>query len=110
LGYAALTAAPFSWLLATGPAGVPGTVAVGAFWLGLAALLILTRYAFYPNVTHIRTTQALVLAVALLLVGHPIYPVLLLVAVGGLIWQSRRRMRAVLEKAEVKGQELSVSN
>jgi hypothetical protein len=90
VGYAALTAAPFFWLLATGPAGVAGAVAVGAFWLGLVALLLLTKYAFYPNVTHIRTTQALVLAVALLLVGHPIYPVLLLVAVGGCSGTTRR--------------------
>lgn len=102
VGYAALTGAPFFWLLAVGPAGVAGTVAVGAFWLGLVALLILTKYAFYPNAVHIRTTQALVLAVALLLVANPIYPVLLLVAVGGLIWQSQRRLRAVLGVEELK--------
>ncbi|MEL5996406.1 hypothetical protein [Hymenobacter segetis] len=94
--YAALTAAPFFWLLAAGPAGVGGTVAVGVFWLGLVALLILTKYAFYPNATHIRTTQALVVGVALTLFAHPVYPVLLLVAVGGLIWQSQRRLRAVI--------------
>jgi hypothetical protein len=34
--------------------------------------------------------------VALAMPGHPAYPVLLLVAVGGLIWQSQRRLRAVL--------------
>ncbi|GAB3847800.1 hypothetical protein GCM10028822_09720 [Hymenobacter terrigena] len=96
VGYAALTAAPFLWLLAVGPAGVGGAVAVAAFWLGLVALLILTKYAFYPNATHIRTTQALVIGVALTLFAHPVYPVLLLVAVGGLIWQSQRRLRAVL--------------
>ena len=96
VGYAALTAAPFFWLLATGPAGVGGTVAVATFWLGLVALLVLTKYAFYPNAVHIRTTQALVVGVALTLFAHPVYPVLLLVAVGGLIWQSRRRLRAVL--------------
>ncbi|MCI1185835.1 hypothetical protein MON38_00260 [Hymenobacter sp. DH14] len=101
MGYAALTAAPFFWLLAVGPAGVAGTVAVAVFWLGLVALLILTKYAFYPNAVHIRTTQALVVGVALLLVAHPIYPVLLLVAVGGLIWQSQRRLRAVLGQAEL---------
>ncbi|MDO7852275.1 hypothetical protein [Hymenobacter convexus] len=95
-GYAALTGAPFFWLLAAGPAGVGGTLAVGVFWLGLVALLILTKYAFYPNAVHIRTTQALVVGVALLLPGHPVYPVLLLVAVGGLVWQSQRRLRAVL--------------
>ena len=102
VGYAALTGAPFFWLLLLGPAGVGGTVAVGAFWLGLVALLILTKYAFYPNATHIRTTQALVVGVALTLFGHPVYPVLLLVAVGGLIWQSQRRLRAVLGDNQLK--------
>lgn len=96
LGYAALTAAPFFWLLGVGPAGVGGGVAVAIAWLGLVGLIILAKYAFYPNATHIRTTQALVVGVALLLPGNPVYPVLLLVAVGGLIWQSQRRMRAVL--------------
>ncbi|WP_213019003.1 hypothetical protein [Hymenobacter negativus] len=100
VSYAALTASPFFWLLATGPAGVGGAVAVAAFWLGLVALLMLTKYAFYPNASHIRTTQALVVGVALTLFAHPVYPVLLLVAVGGLIWQSRRRLRAVLGQTE----------
>ena len=101
VGYAALTAAPFFGLLAVGPARVAGTVAVAAFWLGLVALLILTKYAFYPNAVHVRITQALVVGVALSLLGHPVYPVLLLVAAGGLVWQSQRRLRAVLgvEKA-----------
>jgi len=98
LGYAALTAAPFFWLLATGPAGIGGALAVGVAWLGLVGLLILTKYAFYPNATHIRTTQALVVGIALLLPGNPVYPVLLLVAVGGLIWQSQRRLWGVLEE------------
>lgn len=103
VGFAALTAAPFFGLLATGPAGGAGTVAVAAFWLGLVALLILTKYAFYPNAVHIRTTQTLVVGVALTLFGHPVYPVLLLVAVGGLIGQSQRRLRAVLGvKRELK--------
>lgn len=96
VSYAALTAAPFFWLLAVGPAGVGGAVAVAAFWLGLVVLLVLTKYAFYPNAVHVRTTQALVVGVALTLFAHPVYPVLLLVAVGGLIWQSQRRLRAVL--------------
>ena len=96
VGCAALTAAPFFWLLAAGPAGGAGAVAVAAFWLGLVGLLILTKYAFYPNAVHVRTTQALVVGVAFTLVGQPVYPVLLLVAVGGLIWQSQRRLRAVL--------------
>ena len=96
VGLAALTAAPFCWILAAGPAGVGGAVAVSAFLLVLVGLLILTKYAFYPNAMHIRTTQALVVGVALLLPGNPVYPVLLLVAVGGLIWQSPRRLRSVL--------------
>lgn len=102
LGYAVLSAAPFFWLLAVGPAGMGGTVAVAAFWLGLVGLVILAKYAFYPNATHIRTIQGLVVGVALLLPGNPVYPVLLLVAVGGLIWQSRRRLRAVLDKRDLK--------
>jgi hypothetical protein len=96
LGYAALTAAPFIWLLAVSSAGGGGAAAVAVFWLGMVALLILTKYAFYPNATHIRTTQALVVGVALLLPGNPVYPVLLLVAVGGLIWQSQRRLCKIL--------------
>ncbi|WP_310398179.1 hypothetical protein [Hymenobacter sp.] len=96
LGYAALTAAPFGWLLATGPAGVGGAGAVMLAWLGLLGLLILAKYAFYPNAMHIRTIQALVVGVAMALPGNPVYPPLLLVAAGGLIWQSQRRLRAVL--------------
>ena len=96
VGYAALTAAPFVGLLAAGPAGVAGTTVVAVFWLGLVALLMLTKYAFYPNAAHVRTTQALVLGMALALFGNPVYPVLLLVAAGGLTWQSRRRIRAAL--------------
>ena len=96
LGYGLLTAAPLLWLLGSGPAGPGAAVAVGLAWLVLLGLLILVKYAFYPNSTHIRITQALVVAVALTMVGHPVYPVLLLVAVGGVIWQSQRRLRRVL--------------
>ena len=90
LGCAAITAAPFWVLLGSWPLAL----AVGLYWLGLVALGILAKYAFYPNALHIKITQALVLAVALLLVGHPAYPPLLLVMVSGLIWQSQRRLRA----------------
>ncbi|OGX87689.1 hypothetical protein BEN47_00545 [Hymenobacter lapidarius] len=95
-GYAAFSAAPFLWLLASGPAGVGGALAVATAWLGLVALLILTKYAFYSNAVHIRFSQALVVSVALALPGNPVYPVLLLVAVGGLLWQSQRRLRLLL--------------
>lgn len=98
-GYSALSAAPFLWLLASGPAGVGGALAVATAWLGLVALVIMTKYAFYPNAVHIRFSQALVVGVALALSGNPVYPVLLLVAVGGLLWQSQRRLRLVLGNA-----------
>ena len=101
LGYAGLTAAPLLWMLSRSAAGWVGTLAVGGFWLGLVALLILIKYAFYPNAMHIRTTQALVLGVALALPGNPIYPPVLTVVVFGLIWQSRRRLRAVLGEEKV---------
>ena len=96
LGYAALTGAPFGWLLAAGPVGVGGALGVGAVWLGLLALLILTKYAFYPNAVHIRTTQALLLGMTVTMLGHPVYLALMLVATGGLIWQSRRRLVSIV--------------
>ena len=96
LGYAALMAAPLLWLLGSGPAGPGAAVAVGLAWLGMLGLLILAKYALYPNATHIRVTQALVVGVALTMMGHPSYPALLLAAVGGLLWQSQRRLRRVL--------------
>ncbi|QKG52160.1 hypothetical protein [Hymenobacter sp. BRD67] len=97
LGYGALTAAPFLALLGAGTAGWGAALAVGLFWLLLLTLLILSKYAFYPNASHIRTTQGLVLAVSLLGAWHPAYPPLLLAIAGGLVWQSQRRLRAVLE-------------
>lgn len=96
LGYAAATALPCWVALGLGQAGAAGAVAVALFWLGLLSLVILCKYAFYPNVTHIRSTQSLLLAVGLLGAWHPAYPPLMLAAAGGLIWQSQRRLRAVL--------------
>ncbi len=100
LGYAALTASPFGGLLGLGPAGWAGALAVGAFWLLLLTMVILAKYAFYPNQTHIRTTQGLLVGLGLLGAWHPAYPPLLLTMLGGLIWQSRRRLRAVLGDGE----------
>jgi hypothetical protein len=97
LGYAAATAAPFWGLLASGPAGWGGALAVAVAWLALVALFICAKYAFYPVEMHIRLTQGLLLSIALLLLGHPLYPVLLLVAAGGLPWQSGRRLRQVID-------------
>lgn len=96
LGYAAGTAAPFWVLLGVGPAGWGAALAVALFWLTLVAMIMLTKYAFYPNASHVRTTQGLVLAVGLGGAWHPAYPPLLLVIAGGLVWQSRRRLREVL--------------
>jgi hypothetical protein len=101
LGYAAATAAPFWVLLASGPAGWGGTLAVAVAWLALVALFIVTKYAFYPDETHFRITQSLVLAIALLLIGNPLYPVLLLVAAGGLPWQAQRRLARQLSSTAV---------
>jgi hypothetical protein len=69
---------------------------VAVAWLALVALFILAKYAFYPTETHFRSIQTLVLAVALLLIGNPLYPVLLLVAAGGLPWQAKRRLRQII--------------
>jgi MFS-type transporter involved in bile tolerance (Atg22 family) len=87
-------------LLGSGSAGWGAAMAVALFWLGLVALIIVGKYAFYPNARQFRITQALVVAVALLLIGDPVYPVLLLVAVTGLPWQSRRRLRMILGHAD----------
>jgi len=100
LGYAALTASPFGLLLGLGPAGWAGALAVGACWLLLLTMVILAKYAFYPNATHLRTVQSLVVGVGLLGAWHPAYPPLMLVMLGGLVWQSRRRLRAVLGDGE----------
>jgi len=96
LGYAAATALPFWGLLGAGPAGWGAALAVALFWLGLLSMVMLTKYAFYPTASHIRFTQGLVLAVGLLGAWHPAYPPLMLVSAGGLVWQSQRRLRAVL--------------
>lgn len=96
LGYAAGTALPFWVVLGLSTAGWGAALAVALFWLGLLSMVILTKYAFYPNASHIRSTQGLVLAVGLLGAWHPAYPPLMLVSAGGLVWQSQRRLRAVL--------------
>jgi hypothetical protein len=96
LGYAAATALPFWGLLGLGGVAVGAVLAVALFWLGLLTLAILCKYAFYPNATHIRSTQSLLLAVGLLGAWHPAYPPLMLAVAGGLVWQSQRRLRQVL--------------
>lgn len=87
-----LTAAPFAWLMGTGPAGWGGAGAALVWGTVVLTMVVLTRYAFYPNALLVRLTQGGVVAVACLLFGHPIYPVILLVAFFGLIWKSRRTL------------------
>ena len=96
LSYAAATALPFGVLLGVGPAGWGAALAVLLFWLALVTMLVLTKYAFYPNISHIRITQSLVLALSLGGAWHPAYPPLMLAVAGGLVWQSRRRVGQVL--------------
>jgi hypothetical protein len=110
LGYAAGTALPFWIMLGLGTAGWGAALAVALFWLALLSMVILTKYAFYPNATHIRTTQGLVLAVGLLGAWHPAYPPLMLVSAGGLVWQSRRRLRAVLATSSEEKQQPELRN
>ena len=93
LGYAGLTAAPFGWLLAAGAAGPVAALVAAGLLLALTALLILIKYAFYPNVFLIRFSQGIVLAFVLSQPGNPIYPVLLAVLLAGVVWQCRRRLR-----------------
>ncbi|AII54104.1 hypothetical protein [Hymenobacter sp. APR13] len=89
--YLLLTAAPFAGLLALGPAGAGGA---GLLLLGGAVLLtmvVLARYAFYPDALLVRLTQGAILSLTLL-AGQPVFPALLLVAFAGLLWKSRQRL------------------
>ncbi|QIX63206.1 hypothetical protein HER32_19330 [Hymenobacter sp. BT18] len=92
LAYYGLTAAPFVWLLGTGATSSGGAAVAALLGAVLVTMVVLARYAFYPNALLVRLTQGLVLAVAVLLTGHPVYPSLLLVAFFGLIWKSRRQL------------------
>ncbi|WP_375418011.1 hypothetical protein [uncultured Hymenobacter sp.] len=92
LGYAALTAAPFGWLLATSPAGPGAAGGAAGLLLVLTGLLILIKYAFYPNGFLIRFSQGIVIGFVLSQPGNPVYPPLLAALLGGLLWQSRRRL------------------
>ncbi len=92
LGYAGLTAAPFGWLLATSPAGPGAAAGAALLLLLLTGLLILIKYAFYPNAFLIRFSQGIVIAFVLSQPGHPAYLCLLAALLGGLTWQSRRRL------------------
>ena len=62
-------------------------------WVFGAVWLLFIVYPIIGVVTADTGPGVKALALALLAVSHPAFPVLLLVAVGGLIWQSRRRLR-----------------
>ncbi|HLK98719.1 MAG TPA: hypothetical protein VK364_13190, partial [Hymenobacter sp.] len=92
VGYYGLTAAPFAWLMGQNAAGLG---AAGLLWLWgavVVTMVVLARYAFYPNALLVRLTQGGVVALALLGVGHPVYPALLVVVFVGLIWKSQQRL------------------
>jgi len=89
--YFLLTAAPFVWLMGSA-AGWGGAGALLLWGAAVQTMVVLARYAFYPNALLVRLTQGAVVTVACLLLGHPVYPVLLLVAFFGLIWKSRQQL------------------
>ena len=92
--YTALTVSPFIGLLAVGPAGLVGAFAAVLASLGVAGLIILTKYAFYPVALHMRIMQGLVICLAGSALTNPAQWLLLVAVVGRLIWQSRRRLAA----------------
>jgi hypothetical protein len=72
-----------------------GPGAAGLLWLWgavIVTMVVLARYAFYPSALLVRLTQGGVVALALLGVGHPVYPALLVVVFVGLIWKSQQRL------------------
>lgn len=92
--YTAVTASPFVWLLAAGPAGLAGAFAAVLAALGVTGLVILTKYAFYPVALHMRVMQGLVICLAASALTNPAQWLLLAAVVGRLVWQSQRRLAA----------------
>jgi hypothetical protein len=90
--YFLLTAAPFAFLLGQSEAGLGGAALLLLWGAAVLTMVVLARYAFYPDALLVRLTQGGVVAVAVLMAAQPIYPALLLVAFFGLIWKSRRRL------------------
>lgn len=90
--YFFLTAAPFVWLLGTGVAGWLAAVAMVLWGAAVLGLVVLAKYAFYPNGMLIRLTQVATVALAVLAVSSPVYVVLLAAALLGLLWKSRSRL------------------
>ncbi len=90
--YFLLTASPFAWLLHETSAGLGGVALLLLWGAAVLAMVVLARYAFYPDVLLVRLTQSGVVVVTVLAAGHPVFPALLLVAFFGLIWKSRRRL------------------
>jgi hypothetical protein len=80
---------------------------VGLALVLLLALVVLAKYAFYPNALQIRITQAALIGMALAMPGNPVYPALLLVATGGLLWQSQRRLQTLLPPDKSRNSPLS---
>lgn len=92
LGYFALTAAPFGWLLASSAAGPGAAASVAVLLLVLSGLLVLIKYAFYPNALLIRLSQSIVVAVVLTQFANPVFLPVMAALLLGAVWQSQRRL------------------
>ncbi|KAA9339645.1 hypothetical protein F0P96_03255 [Hymenobacter busanensis] len=91
-GYYLLTVAPLLGLMAGGQAGWAGALLFLAWGLVVLTMLVLAKYAFYPQATFSRLTQGGVVALALLTGTQSVYGALLLACFVGLVWKSRQQL------------------
>jgi hypothetical protein len=91
--YFTLTAAPFIWLMGTGLAGWGGAAALLLWSWVMLVMILLAKYAFYPNAFLLRSIQAGVLLLGfLILSSNSAYAAVLTAAFIGLLLKSRRRL------------------
>lgn len=91
--YFGLTVAPLAAVLAQGPAGAGGMALVLGWCAVVLTMVVLAKYAFYPNATLGRLTQAGAVVVGLSVLGsNPAYLALLLACFLGLLLKSRSRL------------------
>ncbi|UYZ64338.1 hypothetical protein [Hymenobacter weizhouensis] len=91
--YFGLTSAPLAWVLAGGPAGWAGTAGLLAWCAVVLTMLVLAKYAFYPQALLAQLAQAGVVVVGLsILSNNPAYLALLVACLLGLLWKSSRRL------------------
>ncbi|WP_400191138.1 hypothetical protein [Hymenobacter sp. B81] len=91
-GYYLLTATPLVVIMAEGAAGRAGAALFWVWGCVLIGLLVLAKYAFYPQATLIRLTQGGVTALVLLAGTQTVYSALLLAAALGLVLKSRHQL------------------